>query len=138
MPMIHVPESADSLLQFVKGSSNERREHSFFPTYAHLVTSAAGLGAAQGLFTSNPATKEQDPRPIEFAVFQNQGLHYALMAYAIGHTRDPAVCNDPDRLCRVIEGLADAGFLVMSERLIQCGAVYWMQEWEGMLLELLQ
>ena len=91
MAIIRVPESSTELLQFVRNSPTEREASVVFPTYAHLVAAAAGLAAAKGLFSEHPGFKDQDPRPIDYTVFRNQGLHHALMAFAISHTRNPLV-----------------------------------------------
>jgi hypothetical protein len=137
MAMIRVPESSAELLQFVRNSPTEREGSAVFPTYAHLVAAAAGLAVAKGLFSERPVFKEQDPRPIDYAVFRNQKLLHPLMAFAIAHARDPLVCGDPDKVCRTVEGLADAGFGIMTDLLLECGAVYWPGEWEQLVTGLL-
>jgi len=137
MPVIRVPESCSELLQFVKGSPTERSGFAVFPTYAHLVATAAGLAAARGVVCEEPRLKEEGPRPIDFAVFRNQGLHYPLMAFALAHQQDPQVCSDVEGLCKIIECLSDAGCKELRDLFLEHGAQYWPGEWERILMQVL-
>jgi len=138
MSTIGMPVNGESFFPFVQGSPTENRTLTMFPTFAHLLTAAAGIGSALNRYLDSPSIKELDPRPIDASVFRHQQLIYPLMAFVILHAGDPIIIEQEAEFTRIAEGLAAGGFEEMNRRLDKVGnSNYWPDEWEKIIKEVL-
>jgi len=135
MASVRMPVDGENFLQFVVGTSGERKDLSYIPTFAHLICTAAAYGLSHGEYVDDPECKLKQPDPVALDIFKNRNLDEVLLVLAINHTEDTAIANDPDALCRVIEGLAAGGFLRMVELLQEGGSAHsWLDDWEDAVL----
>jgi dnd system-associated protein 4 len=134
IPFVRMPTEAAPLLRFVAASRGADREHGVFPLFADLFMAAAALGFARDVAKEKPAFITEEPRPIEYSVFMNQGYHEALLLIAISHTRIATVAEHLDQVAEIAESYAAAGLQIMADALDESGhPSLWIQAWQDIL-----
>lgn len=135
MANIRMPVDGEDFFQFVKGVPGENLSQSFFPTYAHLLASAAAVGFYQEPPAGNIEYREKQPLPIAIDIFRNQDLYDVLLLLVTVNTKDPKSAKDPDHVCRTIETLSCAGFRAMQSLYDESGPHFWLDSWEDLILK---
>ena len=128
MAVIRIPESATALLPYCSAHRN-KRDDSFFKTYAHLMIFAAEIGYRNDEFDNEVDFCKKEPYPIQIEVFQSLGLYDHIVIIALAHTKSYAVVNDADQLAKIAEGYASAGFREMLRRFERCSGHNFLDEW---------
>ena len=138
MANVRMPVHGEAFFEFVRGGGlGERSDVSYFPTYAHLLCTAAAFGLHKGEYDESPELKEKDPLPIPLETFKSQDLYNMFLILGIAHTDDPAIAKEEAALCRLVEGLASAGFRLMGEMYRDGGSKpnFWLKDWQDAVLE---
>jgi hypothetical protein len=135
MATIRMPVDGENFFQFVKGVPGENPELSYFPTYAHLIASAAAIGLNQDDPIDTVEFVQKQPNPIALDIFRNQGLFDILLLLSISRTKDTKVARNPELVSQIIEGLACAGFRAMHEMYDEGGIHFWLDGWEDRIVE---
>ncbi len=138
MANFRMPSNGEDFFSFVQRPGSGEQRLAYFPTYAHLLVSAAAVGASRDEFEEPQEFRDREPRPIPTETFNSQQLYEICLLLAIEHDGDPAVVKDEDKVARIIEGLAAAGFTALYPMLQESGEVYWLDHWEGLVLEQLE
>ena len=118
MASIKIPQAAEPLLCFC-ATSKDSGPYEIFETYAEATTFAAALGyhllngVKPGRVTSFHASTE----PVPLDVFRNNNMLPVLLAIGLAVDNSHAIAKDESRLCAIIEGYAQEGFLHMAKLL---------------------
>ncbi len=119
MPLFRFPEVGARLLVFVRGHEKAKEtENSIFPTYAHLMIFAVGVGYDRDERDSASSFLDK-PAPIEQSVFENQGLIDVMRAIAVAvhGSHEILLPASAALFVRTIEELASGGMRVLSREL---------------------
>lgn len=91
-----------------------------FDTYAHLIVTAATIGFYRGGNTRTVTCRSflNQPGPIDLSIFRSQALMPQLLTMGIVCLTSPDDATDENELAKLIEDLAEEGFMEM-ERILQ-------------------
>jgi hypothetical protein len=135
MATIRMPVDGEDFFQFVKGVPGENPKLSYFPTYAHLIASAAAIGFHQDDPIDTIEFVQKQPNPIALDIFRNQGLFDILLLLSISKLKDTKVAKDPELVTQITERLACAGFRAMHDMYDNDGAHFWLDGWEDRIVK---
>ncbi len=138
MASIRMPANAKLFYRFCAASEEPDRDLVMFPTWAHMLISAAAVGCHHQQQDNEPELLNTNPYPIPLETFSGGKvqLNDYLLMMAISTTLDPTIVDNEDRICRIIEGYASAGFRHMAALHEECGGPYqWVQAWQDLVTD---
>ena len=118
MASIKIPQTAEPILCFC-ATSKDSGPYEIFQTYAEAITFAAALGyyLLNGVKPGKVTKPLESIEPIHLDVFRNQDMLPVLLAIGLASDNNHAIAKDESRLCAIIEGYAQEGFLHMAKLL---------------------
>lgn len=119
---VQVPAALEPLFPFVK-RAKVKHSNAFFESYAHLVTFAACVGfhRLDGTLAAGGARRTDQIEPIDWEYFGNDRLQTALHLIALVASGGTEAVDDPDQLCRLVEGFAAEGAKELVQLLRRVG-----------------
>lgn len=61
MANLRMPVSGDDFVRFVRNAEHEDPDLSYFPTYVHLIATAAAYALREGVYELEPEVKDRQP-----------------------------------------------------------------------------
>lgn len=122
MAQVRIPQVAEPLLPFCRPWS-ERLENACFSTYAELMVFAAGCGFRELDGGKAPQCvtfiEGRQPYPIDFGVFKSEShqMYPLVLMLALAALKKHETVRDEERLAKVVEDYAAAGFKVLGKLL---------------------
>ena len=136
MASIRMPKNGRLFYKFCRASRQADERFVMFPRWVEMIVSAAAVGCHHADPDCDPELVEADPYPVPLETFQNQKLFEYILMMGITRDKDPAVVDDEDRLCRIIEEYASSGFRHMREIYDECGGDHhWIRAWQDMVFD---
>jgi hypothetical protein len=126
MASIRIPSSANALLPFCS-KYEDANDYTCFDTYAQMVTVSASIGyhSCGGNLPASCRSFLTKPYPIDLAIFRSPDhsppLISQLLSISMSVLGNPDEAIEENRLVKLIEDLADEGFRLMEELLVQKG-----------------
>jgi len=128
MAAVRIPESAKSLLSYCRAHPTKSDDF-FFPSYAHLIMFAAGIGCYKDEYDDEVAFCDKEPYPIPMDIFQNVGLLDYIYVIGLSKTKNYNILNQKEELCKIIEGYSSAGLREMLRVYERCAGQEFLHEW---------
>ncbi len=122
MAAIRIPICAGELLPFCARHPDPHK-NTCFDTYAHLIVTAASMGFYLGGNARTVICRgfTSQPGPIDVAIFRSQGLLTQMIALGIVCLPSPEDATEDGDLAKLIEDLAEVGFMEMERILSKDG-----------------
>jgi hypothetical protein len=140
MAQVRIPQAAEPLLLFCRPWS-EKVENACFSTYAEMVVFAAGCGFRDLDGSKAPQCiafiEGRQPYPIDFGVFksESQQVYPLVLMLVLATLKKHEAVRDEERMCRVLEDYAAAGFKVLVKLLAGSTAEGYHNELAQLLLQ---
>jgi len=110
MATIRISASAEPLFPLCRSSST-CLEDACFTTYAELIIFAASMGYEKcaGSKPSEPKVFFSNPYPVDFSIFKGE-MYPIILLICLATAHSHKIAQDEDKMARVIEAYAEAGF----------------------------